>query len=151
MGKRGDGSDNVGKSYNTQIAFILQRIEEYDGIVVLATNLISNIDNAFMRRIRYVLQFDYPSAEIRMDIWKNAFADGVPLDGDIDFEYLSSTFEITGAIIKNIVLNATFMAAADNRPVAMEHICKAIVRESSKDRGIISGADLGKYEYLLRY
>lgn len=149
MGKRTDTTDARDKNANAQIAYILQRIEEFDGIVVLATNLLRNIDNAFLRRIRYVLQFDYPEKENRLQIWKNAFEGKVPLSEDIDFDYLADTFQFTGAIIKNIVLNATFIAASMDSEVRMEYIMRAINREATKDRNLIAGIDLGKYEYLM--
>jgi len=148
MGKRTDTNDAHDKSANTQIAFILQRMESYDGIVVLATNLMMNIDKAFMRRIRYVLQFEYPSPEVRYDIWKSAFAKGVPVSPEVDFGFLAESFEVSGAVIKNIVLNATFYAAADDTAVTMEHIMQAVFREEAKDHGIIGSADLSRYEYL---
>lgn len=148
MGKRTDTSDAHDKNANTQIAFILQRMESYDGIVVLATNLMMNIDKAFMRRIRYVLQFEYPAAQVRYDIWRSAFARAVPVSPDVDFGFLAESFEISGAVIKNIVLNATFYAAADDTEVTMEHIMQAVFREEAKDHGIIGNADLSLYEYL---
>lgn len=149
MGKRTDASDARDKSSNAQIAFILQRIEEFDGIVILATNLQQNMDKAFMRRIRYYIRFDFPDKEIRESIWRNAFSEGVPLDKDIDFEYLAESFELTGAVIRNIVLNAAFLAAAKDDCVRMEHIMKSIIRESSKDAGILSNADMQEWQYLM--
>ena len=100
------------KYANTEVSYILQRMEEYEGIVILATNYKKNIDEAFMRRIRYLVEFPFLNAEIRREIWASCFAPEVPLD-DVDFEYLARQFELAGGNIKNIVLNAVFRAATE--------------------------------------
>jgi hypothetical protein len=149
MSKRSDVKDSHDKYANTEISFILQRIEKYDGIVILATNNLQNIDNAFMRRIRYVLNFSLPDASVREEIWRGAFAKEVPLSDDIDFEYLAQTFEISGGDIKNIVLNAVFYGAADEGMVTMKHVMKAVHRELTKGRNVALTGNYGKYSYLL--
>ncbi len=150
MGKRSDVKDAQDKYANTEISFILQRIEEYDGIVILATNNIQNIDNAFMRRIRYVINFRLPEKEVREDIWRGAFSDGVPLSDDIDFEYLSETFKLSGGEIKNIVLNAVFYGASDGGVVCMKHIMRAADRELNKAKRVALNDYYGKYGYMVR-
>jgi ATP-dependent 26S proteasome regulatory subunit len=102
-----------------------------------------------MRRIRYVLNFNMPDQSVREGIWREAFADKVPLSEDIDFEYLAETFEISGGEIKNIVLNAVFYGAADGGVVAMKHIMKAVHRELTKGRNVALTGDYGKYAYML--
>lgn len=148
MGKRNEVKDSHDKYANTEIAYILQRMEEYDGIVILATNYLQNIDSAFMRRIRYVVSFEIPDEETRKEIWHSAFAEGVPLSEDLDFEYLSKQFEFAGGQIKNIVLNATFYAASENQPVSMRHMVHAISLDLMKDKNLTFIAELGEYAYL---
>lgn len=149
MGKRTETQDSHDKYANTEIAYILQRIEEYDGIVILATNYLQNIDTAFMRRIRYVINFELPDEATRMEIWKSSFAKEVPLSESIDFEYLAKDFKLSGGSIKNIVLNATFYAAEQDKPVDMAHILKAINRENQKDKRVTFVNDYGQYGYLV--
>ncbi len=152
MGKRSEVKDAQDKYANTEISFILQRIEEYDGIVILATNNLHNIDHAFMRRIRYVLNFALPEKTTREAIWREAFGEGVPLSDDIDYDYLAEKFELSGGEIKNIVLNAVFYGAADGGRVTMKHIMKAVYRELTKARRVALSGDYteyGEYGYLL--
>lgn len=150
MGKRSEVRDAQDKYANTEISFILQRLEEYDGIVILATNNIQNIDTAFIRRIRYILVFQRPDKETRLEIWQSAFDEKVPLSEDVDFDYLAEQFELSGGEIKNIVLNAVFYAAAEDDEVSMKHIMKAIYREMTKGRRVALNGDYGKYGYMLR-
>lgn len=149
MGKRSEVKDSKDKYANTEISFILQRIEEYDGIVLLATNNLQNIDQAFMRRIRYVLSFQLPDKETRKGIWESAFGKDVPLAKDIDYEFLAEKFELSGGEIKNIVLNAVFYGCADGGEVGMPHIMKALYRENTKLKRIAFDGDYGGYAYLL--
>ena len=149
MGKRSEVKDSKDKYANTEISFILQRIEEYDGIVLLATNNLQNIDQAFMRRIRYVLSFQLPDKETRKGIWQSAFGKDVPLSKDIDYDFLADKFELSGGEIKNIVLNACFYGAADGGEVGMPHIMKALYRENTKLKRIAFDGDYGGYAYLL--
>ncbi len=131
FGKRSDVNDAKDRYANTDVSYILQRIEEYDGIVLLATNFKKNIDEAFMRRMRYVVEFNLPNEALRREIWACSFAKEVPTAG-IDFDYLARQFELSGGAIKNIVLNATFAAAASNGPVEMTHILEGIRNENIK-------------------
>lgn len=148
MSKRSEVKDSKDKYANTEISFILQRIEEFDGIVLLATNNLQNIDTAFMRRIRYVINFQLPDKETRKEIWKSAFG-SVPLRDDIDYDFLADKFELSGGEIKNIVLNAVFYGAADGDIVGMEHIMKAVYRENTKLKRIAFDGDYGGYAYML--
>nr|WP_297703915.1 ATP-binding protein [uncultured Butyrivibrio sp.] len=150
MGKRGEVKDAHDKYANTQISFILQRIEEYDGIVLLATNNLQNIDTAFMRRIRYVVSFQMPDKDVRKEIWAGAFGGDVPVSEDIDFDYLAETFEFSGGEIKNVVLNAVFYGAGDGGIVEMKHVMKAVYRELTKLRPVTLAGNYGKYSYMLR-
>lgn len=111
FGKRSDVHEAKDKYANTEVSYILQRIEQYDGIVILATNYRKNIDEAFMRRIRYVVEFSLPDARLRKELWKSSFSDEIPTEY-LDYDYLAEQFEISGGSIKNIVLKPAFLAAA---------------------------------------
>ncbi|SFR69569.1 ATP-binding protein [Anaeromicropila populeti] len=148
FGKRNEVTDSKDRYANTQVSYILQRIEEFDGIVILATNYRSNIDAAFMRRIRYEIKFTMPSAEIRREIWESLFLPEIPVHF-IDFEYLAEQFEFSGALIKNVFLNAVFKAVSENKPLDMTHILQSIVNEYEKMGKMIVSEDFGSYSHLI--
>uniref|UniRef100_UPI0040578150 ATP-binding protein n=1 Tax=Agathobacter sp. TaxID=2021311 RepID=UPI0040578150 len=148
FGKRSEVKDSKDRHANTQVSFILQRIEEYDGMVILATNLKENIDPAFMRRIKYLVHFPKPTEEVRREIWESCFAEEVPTEY-IDFAYLSSNFELSGGNIKNIVLMAAFYAAAEQSAVGMAHVIRAIKNEYQKIGRLLMREELGKYALYL--
>ncbi len=139
FGKRSEVKESKDKYANAEVSFILQRIEQYEGTVLLATNLINNIDEAFMRRMKYVIMFSLPDEDTRLRIWRGCFPGEVPT-GDIDYGFLARRIELAGGHIKNIVLNAVFMAASEDSPVTMRHIIPSIQREFVK-LGKSVGAD----------
>lgn len=147
FGKRSEVNDAKDKYANTEVSYILQRIEQYDGIVLLATNYKKNIDEAFMRRMRYLIEFQLPGETQRLEIWQYAFAPGVPLAG-IDFEYLARQFELAGGAIKNIALNATFRAADEGHPVTMKNILDSIRDENLKMGKTMLKQDFAEYGAL---
>ena len=150
FGKRSEVNDAKDKYANTEVSYILQRMEEYEGIVILATNYKKNIDEAFMRRIRYLVEFPFPSEEIRREIWESCFAPEVPLD-DVDFDYLARQFELAGGNIKNIVLNAVFRAASEEQTVGMIHILESIRTENVKLGKTMIPQDFAEYGYLFEF
>lgn len=149
--RRGEQKDSHDKYANLQTAFLLQRFEDYDGVVLLATNLISNLDPAFMRRIHVRVDFPAPDRELRLKIWENQLTGNgkAPLTGDIDIPFLSDAFELTGAGIKNIVMTAAFLSAADGVAVGMREVIRALTMEYSKNDKILSRNELGEYAYYL--
>lgn len=147
FGKRSEVNEAKDRYANTEVSYILQRMEEYDGIVILATNYKKNIDEAFMRRIRYLVEFPFPNEEIRRQIWESSFAQEVPLE-DVDFEYLARQFELAGGNIKNIVLNASFKAASEGQPVGMIHILESIRVENMKMGKPMIRQDFAEYGVL---
>ncbi len=148
FGKRSEVKEAKDRYANTEVSYILQRIEEYDGVVILATNYQKNIDEAFMRRIRYHIEFNLPTADIRKEIWQGAIPPELPTT-DIDYDYLSRRFELSGGHIKNIILNAVFLAAGDNVPFGMIHILTSMRMESAKMGKVMMLQDFGEYAYLL--
>lgn len=151
FGRRGEQKDSHDKYANLQTAFLLQRFEDYDGVVLLSTNLISNLDPAFMRRIKVRVDFPAPDLELRRQIWeKQLIGNGeTPLSDDIDIPFLSESFELTGAAIKNVVMTAAFLSAANGVSVSMKEIINAMMMEYAKSDKILSGRDLGEYAYHL--
>lgn len=147
FGKRSEVNDAKDKYANTEVSYILQRIERYEGIVLLASNYKKNIDEAFMRRIRYMMEFQMPDAALRKAIWKSSFGKGVPLQ-DIDFDFLARQFELSGGSIKNIVLNATFQAAEQGCAVGMQAVLKSLRMENHKMSKAMIRQDFAEYGYL---
>lgn len=146
--KRSDITDAKDKHANTEVSYILQRLESYDGIVVLSTNYKGNIDKAFIRRMQIVISFHLPDKKERHMLWERCFPEETPKEG-IDFIYLAEQFELNGSEIKNIVLTAAFLAAEEGKPVCMKHIINGIKSEYRKiEKPIIIG-EFGKYAYLL--
>lgn len=141
FGKRVNVSDARDISANAQTAYLLQKMEEYDGITILATNLMQNFDDAYKRRMKYIIQFTLPKEVQRREMWEKVFPQQMPLDSDFDVDYLASNFELSGAGIKNIALNAAFMAASEQEITGMKHIVTALQQEYQK-----SGKTLGKEE-----
>ena len=127
--KRTEISDSHDRHANGQTAHLLQKMEEYDGIVVLATNLNSNIDPAFKRRLHFTLEFFKPDAETRMTLWRRFIPDKMPHE-DLDFKFLGETFELTPAEIKWAALSAAVQA--DGSPMTMDHIFSALKYEYEK-------------------
>ena len=131
---------------NMEVAFLLQKMEQYDGISILATNHLEQIDTAFFRRIQYIIQFPLPSVQQRYEIWRSVLSKKVPLEENIDFTYLANQFELSGGSIKNAVLTAVFLAAASkNQCCTMEHILKGIKQEMEKQGKVLLSCDFGEY------
>lgn len=148
IGKRSETKEAKDKYANTEVAYLLQRMEEYDGIIILATNYSQNIDAAFMRRIRFTVHFPLPDEPTRKAIWQSAFAAETPL-GEIDYDYLARQFEFSGGQIKNVVWNACFFAAEENASVEMQHLVRAIQMELTKDKKVSFQEALGAYAHLI--
>ena len=149
FGKRSEVNDSKDRYANAEVAYILQRMEQYDGVVILASNLQKNIDEAFMRRIRYLVHFELPEEEVRKELWKSCFTKEMPKDF-IDFDYLAKNFEFSGGAIKNVVLNAVFLAAEENTKVGMSQIIRSIRQEYVKQGKSVFVAEFGPYGYLLQ-
>lgn len=153
FGKRSDVSDAHDRYANIEVAYLLQRLETYDGLVILATNLQGNIDQAFLRRIHVSVDFPMPSEQERLRIWQLSFPEKAPLEA-IDFEFLSKQFRVSGGNIRNISLTAAFLAAGEQSDggrdgITMKHVVQALQRELEKLGRLITPEDFGKYHPLL--
>lgn len=145
FGKRVDVTDARDISANAQTAYLLQKMEEYDGITILATNLLQNFDDAYKRRIKFIIRFTFPRKERRIQLWQKVFPRQMPLGSDLDIEYLAENFELSGAAIKNIAVNAAFLAASRQEITGMEHIMTALQQEYEKSGKILGKAELKEY------
>lgn len=147
--KRTEVRDSNDKYSNMEAAFLLQKMEEYDGITILATNFLQNFDEAFKRRMKFIIDFPFPDAEHRLEIWKQVFPPEVPVEEELDYEFLASAFELSGSNIKNVALHAAFLAAAEERGVSMKHLIAGVRNEYGKNGKMLTKAQLGQYYMLL--
>ncbi len=145
FGKRSEVRDSHDRYANIEIAYLLQKMEEYEGIAILATNLRKNLDEAFARRMHFCIEFPLPEEPERHRIWQRIFPGEAPLSGDVDLGFLARQFKITGGNIKNIALGAAFLAATDGGTVCMEHLMRATKREYQKVGRLCTEADFGPY------
>jgi SpoVK/Ycf46/Vps4 family AAA+-type ATPase len=116
-------------------------MEQYEGIAILATNLRQNMDEAFIRRLQFAVEFPFPDAEDRRRIWEVLFPANAPRDPDIDFASLGRDYRIAGGNIKNAVLAAAFNAAAEGVPIGTDHVLRATRRELQKMGRVVGGPD----------
>jgi hypothetical protein len=142
FGKRSEVKDSHDRYANIEVSYLLQRMEEYRGLAILTTNLKTALDSAFLRRLRFVVQFPFPDAARRAAIWRTVFPPGVPTSG-LDWSRLA-TLRVAGGNIRSIALNAAFLAADAGESVTMSHILAAARSEYSKmERPLTPGEILG--------
>ncbi len=139
--KRSEVKDANDRYANADTAFLLQKLEEHEGITVLATNYVNNIDDAFKRRIKFMINFVFPTADVRLRLWKTILPAEAKIDEPIDFEFFAERFELSGSNIKEILTNAAFLAAAEGRGLCNSHIIEAVKLNFSKYGKILTNAD----------
>jgi hypothetical protein len=132
FGKRSEVHDAHDRYANVEVAYLLQRIESFDGLAILATNLRANLDEAFTRRLDAVVDFPSPDVEQRLIIWEHALRPDLPRKDDVDIDFLAQSFELSGGNISSIALTAAYLAADEDRPVAMADLVRAVHREYRK-------------------
>ena len=145
--KRSDDGGSNQSSNNNKTALLLQEMEAYDGVCVLATNYKHNIDPAFFRRMKYIVEFQFPNPDTREMLWRTTIPKTTPLAEDVDIRFLAEKFEFAGGNIKNCILNAAFLAAADGdgKEVHMKHYLQAIKYEFVKTGKVFTRADFEPY------
>ncbi|MCR5431646.1 MAG: ATP-binding protein [Lachnospiraceae bacterium] len=145
--KRSDDGGSNQASANNKTALLLQEMEAYDGVCVLATNYKHNIDPAFFRRMKYIVEFQFPDVDTREMLWRTTVPKTTPLAEDVDFRFLAERFEFAGGNIKNCILNAAFLAAADGdgKEVHMKHYLLAIKYEFIKVGKVFTKGDFEPY------
>ena len=130
FGKRTQVKDSHDRHANVEVSFLLQRMEAYQGLAILTTNLKDSLDQAFMRRLRFIVSFPFPDAGSRSQIWQRMYPQQTPTKG-LEYECLGQ-LSMTGGSIRNIALNAAFLAAEDEGAVMMKHILAATKAEAMK-------------------
>lgn len=134
FGKRTNVSDSHDRYANQEVSYLLQRIEYHEGLVILATNMKNNIDNAFLRRFQSIVYFPLPKTEERLQLWKKAFSDTIPLDKNISLNDVAKKHELSGSLILNIVSHATLRALHEKSSVITISILQdGIARELAKE------------------
>jgi SpoVK/Ycf46/Vps4 family AAA+-type ATPase len=149
FGKRSDVKDSHDRNANIEVSYLLQQIEEHDGVCILATNLLDNMDAAFMRRITFVVQFPFPNAAERREIYQKHLPPGLSMSVDIDWDYLAEKFKLSGGYIKNIVLGAAFMSADEDEPLCMRHLLISAVDELRKQGIVVVREEFREYADIL--
>ncbi|HEY0137503.1 MAG TPA: ATP-binding protein [Nannocystis sp.] len=132
FGKRSPVKDANDRFANIEVGFLLQRIESFPGLVILATNLRKNIDAAFLRRLQVVVEFPTPDLASRARIWAGVWPAGAPVDPSVDPQLLAERFDLSGGHIRNIALSAAYAAAEANSPITLRHVLTAARGEYRK-------------------
>jgi ATP-dependent 26S proteasome regulatory subunit len=149
FGKRSEVKDAHDRYANIETAFLLQRTEDYDGLVVLASNLKGNMDEAFLRRLHFAIDFPLPEEAERLEIWKRTLPPEAPTGSDLDLPFLARKFKVTGGNIRNMVLGAAFLAADSGGRIGMRELMQAAVHELRKIGRLVVSSDLLPYISLI--
>ncbi|WP_072622222.1 ATP-binding protein [Spirulina major] len=140
FGKRSEVKDSRDRHANVEVAYLLQRIEAFQGLAILTTNLKNSLDPAFLRRIRFVINFPFPKAPQRAEIWRRTFPPQTPTQ-NLDYNLLAQ-LEVSGGNIKSIAMNAAFIAAEADEPIQMKHLLQAARSEYIKIEKVLTDAEI---------
>jgi hypothetical protein len=149
FGKRSEVSDAHDRYANIEVAYLLQRMEIYPGAVILATNYRRNIDDAFIRRLDFVVDFPFPEADDRKRIWRLLLPREAPIADDVDLDFLATQFKLSGGAIRNCSLSAAFQAADEDCSIAMRHLVRAVAQEYGKQGRLTLAVDFERFEGLV--
>ena len=149
FGKRSEVRDSHDRYANIEISYLLQRMEEYDGMAILATNLNKNLDEAFVRRMHFTVEFPFPNERNRRRIWEKIWPAATPRSMDLDLDFMARRFEIAGGSIRNIAVAAAFLAADDGAVVNMAHLVRATQREYQKMGKLVVEGEFGEYAGMM--
>ena len=149
FGKRSEVRDARDRYANVEVAYLLQRMERFDGLAVLTTNLRSNIDESFTRRIDVIVDFPKPDEAARLALWHIHLPDQLPQAADLDLEFLAERFTLAGGDIRNICLTAAYLAADGGTPVRMLDLIRATGREYRKLGRLTTESEFGRYHAML--
>jgi hypothetical protein len=150
FGKRSEVGDSHDRYANIEVAYLLQKMEGYPGAVILATNFRRNIDDAFVRRLDFVIDFPFPEAEDRRRIWDRVLPAEAPKAEDVDLDFLAEKFKLSGGAIRNCSLAAAFQAADDDGPISMRHLVRAVAQEYGKQGRLTLEADFERFHEVIR-
>ena len=149
FGKRSEVKDAHDRYANIEVAYLLQRMEGFPGVAILATNLRKHMDNAFLRRLQFAVEFPLPGVAERLRIWRQVWPATAALGRDLDLPFIAARLELSGGHIRNVALTSAFLAAADGAPISMVHVVAAIRREFQKLGRHCAPDQLGPYAALL--
>jgi hypothetical protein len=149
FGKRSEVSDAHDRYANVEVAYLLQRMELFDGIAILATNLRANLDEAFTRRLDSLVDFPEPEAEYRRQLWERSLGTTMPRTEDIDLDFLAESFKLSGGAIRNIAVAAAYAAAEAGHPLEMGDLVRATQREYLKLGRMVVESEFGPYYHYL--
>jgi hypothetical protein len=141
FGKRTEVKDSHDRHANVEVSYLLQRMEAYPGLALLTTNFKGALDTAFLRRIRFIVQFPFPDVQQRAEIWRRVFPGGTPTEG-LRHDELAK-LNVSGGNIRNVALNAAFYAADEGGPVRMPHLLRAARAEYDKLERPLTAAEVG--------
>jgi SpoVK/Ycf46/Vps4 family AAA+-type ATPase len=150
FGKRSEVKDAHDRYANIETAYLLQRIEEYSGLVILASNLKKNMDEAFLRRLHFAVDFPLPEEPERLEIWRRTFPVQAPRAHDLDLPFLARKLKLTGGNIRNIILAAAFLAAENGGKIGMAHLVVAAGYELQKMGKLLNEEDFERYFNLIQ-
>jgi ATPase family associated with various cellular activities (AAA) len=150
FGKRSEVRDSHDRYANIEVAYLLQKMESYAGAVILATNFRQNLDEAFLRRLDFVIDFPFPEAEDRERIWRLLLPEQAPLAEDIDVGFLAGQFKLAGGSIRNVSLAAAFLAAEDGGSISMRHLIRGVALEYGKLGRLTLESDFDRFHELIR-
>jgi len=149
FGKRSEVRDAHDRYANIESAYLLQRLETFDGLAVLATNLRSNIDEAFTRRLDAIVDFPAPGPDLRRSLWERCLAPPLPVADDVDLDFLAAAFELAGGNIRSASTTAAYLAAGDASAVTMTHVVTAVEQEYRKLGRLVLEREFGRYHAQL--
>jgi len=141
FGKRSEVRDSHDRYANVEVSYLLQKMEEYEGLAILASNLRQHLDQAFLRRLAFTVHFPFPDETSRLRIWQRSWPPETPVDADVDLDVLAREYRLAGGNIRNIVLAAAFLAAAESVSVKQSHLQHATRREYQKTGKTIATAE----------
>jgi SpoVK/Ycf46/Vps4 family AAA+-type ATPase len=150
FGMRREVRDAHDRHANIEVAFLLQRMESFDGLAILSTNLRANIDDAFTRRLDAIIDFPAPTVELRRSLWVRCLAPPLPLADDLDLDFLAESFEMAGGNIRSASTTAAYLAAAAGTAVSMQQVIAAVEQEYRKLGRLVLEREFGLYYPLTR-
>jgi len=145
FGKRTTVQDAHDRYANIEIAYLLQKLDEHDGLTILASNLRQNLDAAFTRRLTFIVEFPFPDDDSRRRIWQSIWPTQVPRSKDLDLDFIATQFKLPGGAVKNIAVAAAFLAAEDRSELTTEHLLWATRRELEKSGRRVARFEFGRY------
>lgn len=150
FGRRSDVRDSHDRYANIEVAYLLQRMDTYPGAVILATNFRQNMDDAFLRRLDFLVDFPFPEASDRLRIWQLVLPDQAPTAEDVDLDFLANQFKLAGGNIRNASLAAAFLAADEGAAIGMRHLVRGVALEYAKLGRLTLESDFEQFHELIK-